>query len=395
MTFKLIREAQILAKLGDKAARAQQIKTILGLSSITTLAEDAAEDFQITPQHYQQWLQTVMSIAQERGITLAKRQNFNEIAFEILDNDSLVDALGGDAEATKGNILKALWQAYKVNQAHDKVQSHVGGIIDKAREDEEAASNLAGAQDGGGFAQVLGASKGVENEEQHSSRIVRPVFQRALKRGKTNPYPAGSLRAALWNDAHSSIEDEEFDDIGVDTHDAASKMPPEDVDSDSLSPDDLASKITGVSGGEDDIEAKIDNLEARVADLEAGEEGEHDEMDSDEVLNQEREANPEMDEPKNTTLPTQELNDTEYDEEEQVKSLFMKALTSPKEHMSSALKSVEDEGSKAWLSMTMPKNPHPPKSPAHGAWAKGFKNSVKTGMGFDVKPREPAKKKKR
>lgn len=61
-------------------------------------------------------------------------------------------------------------------------------------------------------------------------------------------------------------------------------------------------------------------------------------------------------------------------------------LRSPKTHINAALKKVEDDGAHAFHAITMPKNPHPDKSLAHRAWAKGFKTTAKDIMGFHEKP---------
>ena len=189
MAFKLIREAQAIAALGNKAEFAKHVQRTIGLDSVASLTEAfGPSDMEVTPQHYQHWLTTIMSLADERHVNLTKRQSFNDLAFELLDNDSFVDALGGDPERTKRTILGALWSAYKVNQAHTRVQDHVSQMADKAKE-EEALS---------GFAQALTAAKGVEDEGYTARRsAARPVYQQALKGGKQNPYPKGSLRASL------------------------------------------------------------------------------------------------------------------------------------------------------------------------------------------------------
>lgn len=61
-------------------------------------------------------------------------------------------------------------------------------------------------------------------------------------------------------------------------------------------------------------------------------------------------------------------------------------LKAPKNTISQALKSVEKEGEKIARLMNMPRNPHPAKSMAFKAWDKGFKNAVKSTMGFFDKP---------
>jgi hypothetical protein len=216
----------------------------------------------------------------------------------------------------------------------------------------------------------------------------------------------------LWDEAHpkGASEDEEFDD--VDGEMPPKDMPPEDTDS--MSPDDLASHITGEprSGDEEgpDLESRVDDLEDRIADLEHDEAGEHHEDDDVEgdipadardgdmpaIVDDETDAEDEMP-PEEPARTRSRANVVEkgFDEEEQVKSMFRQAITSPKEHLTAALKDVEAEGAKAWAKMQLATNPHPKKSPAFHAWAKGFKNSGKAGLGIVDKPASTSKPKKR
>jgi hypothetical protein len=374
--FKLLREAQALEKLGDKAAFVKNVQEILGVDSVTAVLESAP--YEITPEDYQQWLPAIIDIGAERGININKKVEFMDLAHELLDNDPKLDAVGRD-HATCRKIVSALWQMFKVNQAHGDVKTHVAGMVDKAREEEEAANGLVGGE--GGFEQAFATAKGVENEERVRRR---------------NPYQPGTLRAMLWDEQHKGMEDEEFDDIeDIDAEAdpmAAEEMPPEEVDTDSMSPDDLAAHIQGAEGGEEDLDARLGDLEARVADLESGEAGEQ-EMDAEPEMDMppadvDAEADPEIDMEKDGD--DAEVVDIPMEDEEKVSvsDLFRKAITSPKEHMSAALKAVEDEGASAWTALNVPANPHPKKTPAHNAWLKGFKNSAKAHLGIVDKPRD-------
>lgn len=394
MSFKLIREAQTIAKLGNKAEFAKKVQQILGTDSIVPIAEAFDQtSFDVTPQHYNQWLATLTDIAQERGVNVSKRQAFNDIAFEILDNDSLVDAIGGDPERTKQNIVKALWQAYQVSKAHTKVQDHVNGLKAKAREDEEMVSQLVGAEDEeSGFEQAFNMAVGVEQEEHTHSKPNHFLRQAVRRGGKTNPYPPNTLRAALWDEAHKSgSEDEEYRDDEMDQDDPDMEFGDEVdvVDPSSMSPEDLASHIIDDEGGGEDLVARVDDLEARVADLETGGTDEETPVDA-EMVDElpPEEDTPTDDMPEEKPEPRAMVVDKHFDDEEQVKSMFRKAITAPKEQLHAALKDVEAEGAKAFAGLQMPQNPHPKKSQAYHAWAKGFKNSAKTTFGFNDKPRE-------
>ncbi len=402
--FTLIREAEARLKLGAKAKELDNVRQILGVSSLTEMMSPS--DFEITPADYQEWLKAIIEIAQERGLNVSKKIDFMDLAHDLLDDDPKLDALGGDRMMAKRNIVNALWQAYRVNQAHNAVQDHVANTIKQAQQDEEAADGLVGSEDaGGGFTQAFNAAKGAEDEEQ-----------------PRNPYRPGTLRHALWAEKHmKGMQDEEFDDVdgeGMPQDD----MPPEDVDTDSMDPDQLASHIMGREGGEtsdemgdeggeDDLISRVDDLEARVADLESGEAGEdmpeEPPMDGEGDLDMEEE--PPMDAEgdldgemgaddvltPDPEVDSDELAAEKHLEDEQVSDPVRMAITSPKEHMHAALKAVEDEGAVAFMRMEMPKNPHPPKSAAHHAWQKGFKASLKDALGIVDKPKVTSKPRKR
>lgn len=393
MSFKLIREAQARLRMDDEQLKlARHVSSVLKKNVLGEAFNPS--DFEVTPEHYSQWLSTMQDMANERGMNLNKRMEFNELAFEILDNDSFVDALGGDAEKTKENIVKTLWQSHQVARAHQKVSQHVGQTIERTREEEEMVDQLVGAEDeeGGGFAQAFKAAQGVEDEEQHMyKRHVGPrtVFQHAVaKPSRKNPYPPGSLRASIWDDMHPAVEDEQLDphygDLDTEIRD-----------------NDMETDHHADVGGEEALEQRVDDLENRVADLEdgGGEESEdvvdipmdgEGEMDDVKVVDEPapREAAPAKQEPRALVV------DKNFDDEEQVKQLFHKAITAPKDHLTAALKGVEDEGMSAWTKIAMPRNPHPKDSPAYKAWAKGFKNAAKNGLGFADKPRESTSKPK-
>ena len=377
MKLSLIREANTLANLGDRAAMAKQVQKILGIDSVSSLVETSGSDFEVTPQHYTQWLEVINDIARERGVSLRVRRNFNEIAFDVLDNDSFIDAIGGDTEQTKGSIVKSLWQAHQVNLAHEKVQSSVG----KAREEEEAS----------GFRQAFDVAYGVPPGDE-DEELLRPE--------DLSPEPT----------------------VAIDGDD--------EIDQDPDSPEGLASRITdelGVSfdayddeGDEEPIEARVQDLEARVQDLEGDsaatpqptlpEENEEWDDDDDYEVDDDVEARQEFrdrqrersdrgwdDHPHGTYDRHQSRNldddwSVDEEDEEKAKSVFRQAITAPREQLSAALKDVEAEGAKAWAALQMPRNPHPKKSQAYNAWQRGFKRSARDVLGFADKARETTSK---
>lgn len=367
MSFKMLREAQAIAQLGEKADFIKTIQTIIGSPTITDIPVIGEEFdpsmFEITPAHYNEWLATVLEIAEEQGKDPSKRAVFVELANWILENDSLIDAQDSP-DKTREKVIKALWSAYQVNRAHTAVQTHVQSGITKAREDEEAANSLVGSEESGVVSNIR-AAMGVQDEETVRPKSVRFLATDVLKGGRSNPYPKGSLRAAMWDDVHNTAsEDEErigdIDDVEID-------MPVGLPDVDTMSSDDLAAYITSDqpdhSTVSDELETRVDQLEDRIADLEHG--------DGD----------------KPEELPIVPRND-ENEERVTMSDLFRTAITSPREKMVAALKAVEDEGASAGASIQVPANPHPKKTPAHKAWSKGFKQSAKGQLGIVDTPRE-------
>jgi hypothetical protein len=82
-------------------------------------------------------------------------------------------------------------------------------------------------------------------------------------------------------------------------------------------------------------------------------------------------------------------------EENEEGSLLRSLISKPKDTLDQALKGVEDEGASAFDALGVPKNPHPQKSLAHKAWAKGLKNRVRDAFGFNEKPDAVKAKKRR
>lgn len=462
MMFKMIREAQAVAALGDRLTLAKQVQQMVGLESLADASKLIAEQFdpsqfEIKPEYYNEWMAALQGEAEAQGVDISRKQDFMDFAHMMLENDPRVQELGAD-DALVQKIVSTLWTAARAAQSHAKVSQHVDKHIQKTREEEEAVDELVGSEDEqqpfevrdrralprldtrtnpedkypsrpfnrdewmntskqarqaspeeneekkktpydewmnksrarngrsaffdgsrrrsqeneeSGFSQVMKNSIGMEDE----SKLSHAEFERDIhKNAKSNPYPVNSLRHALWADMHRGAEDEEFD-----------QNPGESE----LSPDEMAVQITGSEhpihseNDGDNLETRVDDLEDRIADLEHDEGGDESERtdDTDGVLNQERDDNPEMDMPKSKERP-----EPEFDEEEAVKSFFRKAITSPKEMLSKAVKDIESEGASAWMKLNMPANPHPRKSQAHAAWAKGMKNAAKEALGLHEKP---------
>lgn len=377
MALKLIREAQAIDRLGKHLSLAQTVQSILGAASITAVArmfEQFDEDqYQITPQDYQQWMEVLQAEAADRGANLDKKRDFEDLAFLMFENDPRIDELGLDDE-TLQKIVSTLWTSFKASRSHGAVQRGVKSAVARAREEEE----MLAAGDGGGFADAVRTSQGVENEESSW----RAKFKGG---GKMNPYPQGSLRHNLWNDVNCrTTEDEEF---GPGSSAADIEGAPGRGEHD-VEFGGMADQITDRPNGGSVI-GRIDDLEARIDQIEQSERDEpwHDAIDDVE------QANTDIDQDQPAADAT--LDDVEVeDEEAAAKSMFHKVLTSPRDQVAAALKDIESEGRGAWAGMQLPKNPHPKKSQAYNAWAKSFKSAAKDALGIADKPSMPAKKRR-
>lgn len=382
--FKMIKEAQARIALGNKVTVAEQVQRILGDSSIETVKSIFVEAFdesayQITPQDYSDWLQAVIEIAAEQGLTAGRKQDFMQVAMDIvLDNDPKFDALGGNTEELKARVAQTLWQTFKASKAHRAVQGGVTDTINQAREEEEAIAAMRNdnSQEGG-FEQALRTATGTEEEEE------------------VCPYPHGTLRASLWHEVnkaksvrgakivkpYKAKEEEQLNDEIVDVEDPESE---ETVD-------DMAARIIGdnLDDSDDaDLEARIDDVEARVRELESdisGDDNTKDELNIDyDSLGNDRGGAANV---IGVSVPASAKEKEPFeDEETATKNFFRKAITSPRDMLSQAVKDVEEEGASAWKGLQLPKNPHPKKTQAFKAWEKGLKNAAKDALGLKDKP---------
>lgn len=418
MSFKMIREAQALARLGSNAKEVQVLKAALGVDSVIGLPV-LGEGTGPENGDWSTWLSTLVDHASEAGINIAKKADFFDLAHEMFDNDPKMGSIGG-GHKMREKCATTLWHQYQMNKSLNGVHDHADSL---PQENEETSA--------------------FKKDAPLLRKVTKaPVLKAAVGVGKTNPYPAGSLRASLWDDMHAS-EDEEYGDGDEDADSNPEDMDddsapmdqdnPDDADTDSMSPDQLAVHITGVAApsddegddaeGGDDLEGRVDDLEARVSGLEGGDnedlndgedgevsrDGESDEdqdgpdqMGDDEYDDQDGEDDPVADvrnKPEGDK-PRAFVPGDKFTEEEELssahKSLFHAAITQPKQHMAAALKDMEDQGATSWLGMQMPRCPHPKGSAAHNAWQKGFKNSAMAALGINPKPRDPkAKPKKR
>lgn len=322
---------------------------------IARVTAPVTESTGITPDHYAQWLDVIEDTAMEQGTSLTSRNAFNEIAFEVLDNDSFVDSLSG-GEQLKMRIVKALWSTKQAAKAH----AQIGTVASPSQENEE---------------QFVTAYRDAYEDEQRSikadSLIGKAVTGDAPVQG--NPYPAGSLRANLWDQLHGN-EDEESD---------ANYLPPGTPASEVTKMADDTSQRTE----DDELESRVGDLEHRVANLEEPE------ADGEQSASPDTQSGAGEEEASADELARKIMSQPRAEENEESNALH-RAVTAPKHEINAALKAIETDGAKAWKKVAQPKNPHPSGSQAYQAWARGFKHAAKDHLGL-VKVVTPVKPKKR
>lgn len=100
---------------------------------------------EISSEHYDTWLSLILEIAEEQHVQLKTRAVFNEYAFEVLDNDPILDMIGGNNEPVKFQIVTVLWKMYAQQQAQKRASGHVQRAAKQAQEDEETILSMVGS----------------------------------------------------------------------------------------------------------------------------------------------------------------------------------------------------------------------------------------------------------
>lgn len=177
MSFSLIKQALTESKFSPTTRQKIDVLTQqLGKEKAMRIVES----FEITPDDYETWLNVILGYAEEEGINISRKGDFMEVAGAVLENDPVPM----DIEM-QGAIIKTLWNNYKAQQAHSKVQR-----VARAREEEEQLK----------YALKKFSSKGQENEES------QPAFAQAYK-------------------ASQGMEEEQYSDDAYDAmHDAVDEL---------------------------------------------------------------------------------------------------------------------------------------------------------------------------
>lgn len=373
--FNLIREANTVARMNGShkslLTAAQTAARILR-TNVTTVLE--TEIPSVTSHDLSLWLSVLRDEANDRGMNVNKQQQFVDLAWDMLDNDAhinkLYGAAGEERQAAITKIVKALWQLHK---AHSAAQSIVTPTNEEDEQltpsddthipDEEypELSGINGAGD-------VPPDDGVEPVDDDTAQVPSTDDECCDKCGEMeckcdaddvatdNPFPEGTLRHELWNammlgkdwpDDSLLVNTPKDPSQGYTTDEEPDHIPDESSHSDRASSDTEESDVP-----ENASEETADDIANRIM---------------------------------GKSKHTEEEEHTEVDP-------IRKAVTTPGNPLKDALKAIEQEGADAWNKLNIPMNPHPPKSNAHRAWARGMLKRAKDQLGIqDPKP-IPAKK---
>ncbi len=453
--YSMIREAQSLTKV-RKSPHLETLKEIQKLTgkTLTETIEFLGEAFtrEITPEDYDEWIRQVVMQAEDlkdggTPVNLNKRQVFNDLLGDILENDPAGKVNLGDSQLTK-HVFDATWKRYQGTRDHLKAAN-----VMKAREEEEMLQRMrdAAVEDEGMNCpcprcrcnpcmckhmedeerDVMVSPRPEEREEFRPSdgseryddedmsyrRDEEPMDEEPMDRdlAEENPYEEGTpefdawmagFQAGMEADMEGPDMDAEYEgrgdeeDLGSQPVDMEQEDEEEPVNMDLVS---LRQNLKALARNRRPL------ADRKMRDAE-------DEGYSPMHWRNEgyKAAKSEYHHGRKVRMPSESgarraweqgyeefMRDTEGQRDlarrgaEDEGSILKSVISKPRNTLNRALKSVEDEGADAFGHLKLPQNPHPENSLAQKAWAKGFKNAVRGAFGFDVKPIEPARKKKK
>jgi len=142
------------------------------------------EEQAVTPHDYQKWMRVMHEEGAARGININNKRSFEDLAFEMLDNDPKMDSIGSD-ERTKSNIVNILWQQHRAMIAQQKAQQSFKSMM-RPEENEE-------------YEEVSGAF-------QQAQDACLDHWRGTVKGTPKNPYAKGTKRHADWEKGWEAAE---------------------------------------------------------------------------------------------------------------------------------------------------------------------------------------------
>lgn len=330
MLFRLLKEAQLTSKFSPaEMVHLENARVALGEQSIL----DLLESFAPTQDDYDTWLSVIVDEATERNISIGKKGAFLDLAGMVLDNDPTPPP--ADMQPI---ILSKLWNEY--NAAKNGVR------VEKAfREKEEEEALQAG-------------------EELMNSPATGDFDDESVFGGSDDALDGcdGAGCDAPGN-GDQSMDDLGAIDLDKDLGDSSEERSLSDADIDAI-----VGKIMSHYSTDGSMSSDVDS-----------------EDDTDE------QAFPKFAERQQFNTEEEERSVMTAKAGEQVtpktnKTFLQQMMSGPRTNITQAQKEIEAEGEAAWKAHNVPRNPHPKKSIAHGAWERGMKRAAKAHFGFDDKP---------
>lgn len=101
----------------------ESVSDLLGKESTKRIFET----YEVSQHDYAIWLDVIKGFAEEEGINIKLKRNFEEVASSVLENDP-----AGIDEELQGPIIQKLWLDYRSSLTHDRVNKVV-----RSQEEEE------------------------------------------------------------------------------------------------------------------------------------------------------------------------------------------------------------------------------------------------------------------
>lgn len=189
--MSLIKNAQILSTLSEsQIEQFTKIQQLLGLSSIVEAVEELSTA--ITPHDYEEWLRIIREYGEELGADLSNVTSFEDIAWEMLDNDPKLDAIGGDEEV-KRHVVNTLWHAFNTAQHHQQVStlsSNPRAVEDEAV-DKKASKSVE-------FIKHISSNPALSKVYRNGISAANAAKSNPEQKAPKSPYSSGTLRDKAW-----------------------------------------------------------------------------------------------------------------------------------------------------------------------------------------------------
>jgi len=177
---------------------------------------DWKKEAKLTKKDYNLWLRVVKAEGRTQNVNINVKSNFEDVAFDLLDNDSKIDLLSGDTELAKRTIVDVLWRMHHVEKAVNKAREVNLGLNLRPAGYEDEETNLDTPE----------LTPNVEPQNPNRSKtphvllhVEQEGYEAATadynnsKQGATNcPYATGSLRGRSWQEGYDRGEYELWGD---------------------------------------------------------------------------------------------------------------------------------------------------------------------------------------